>query len=383
MSHENQLTGLQLRSMVRTNGELEVSLADIEFASPGNDEVLIRMEAAPLNPSDLSLLLGLADPKTLRSAGTSERPTLVATVPPQILPALEARFDQSLPVGNEGAGTVIAAGANAREWLGQTVAVFGGATYAQYRTAAVADCMVLPPGSTPADGASWFVNPLTALGLVETMRRKGHSALVHTAAASNLGQMLNRICLADGIDLVNVVRSPAQVELLRAQGAKFVCDTSSSRFAEDLAEALAATRATLAFDALGGGTLAGDILAGMEVALRKGAPYSLYGTPTKKQVYIYGALNLAATNVVRRFGFAWGIGGWLLPTFLEKVGPETVRRLKARVANELTSTFASTYAGEITLDDLLKPDVILQCATRATGQKYLIVPNPPAAPLRR
>ena len=380
MSDENQCTALQLRSTIRAIGELELSLAEIEIAAPQADEVLIHIEAAPLNPSDLGLLLGPADLKTLRVAGTTDHPTLVATVPPQFLPAMEARLDQPLPVGNEGAGVVIAAGANVQDWLGKTVAVFGGATYAQYRTAPVADCMVLPPGTTAAQGASWFVNPLTALGMIETMRRKGHTALVHTAAASNLGQMLNKICLADGIDLVNIVRSPAQAEMLRAQGARYICDTSSPTFTEELTEAIAATRATVAFDAVGGGTLAADILAAMETALKRGAAFNLYGTSTHKKVYIYGALNVAPTNLARRFGFAWSIGGWLLPTFLEKSGPETVQRLKARVASELTTTFASTYAGELTLADLLKPDVILQCARRATGQKYLIVPNRTSVP---
>lgn len=292
---------------------------------------------------------------------------------------MEARLDQPLPIGNEGAGTVVEAGANVRDWLGRTVSVFGGATYAEYRTAKIADCMMLPPGTTAAEGASWFVNPLTALGMIETMRRKRHTALVHTAAASNLGQMLNRICLADGIGLVNIVRSPAQAELLRAQGARFVCNSSSPGFTEDLTAAVAATRATLAFDAIGGGTLAGDILAAMEVALRRGTAYSLYGTPTHKQVYIYGALSLAPTNVVRRFGFAWGIGGWLLPTFLERIGPEATEALKSRVAAEFKTTFASHYTAEIALADLLRPDIILQCARRATGQKYLITPHGSAA----
>ena len=136
--------------------------------------------------------------------------------------------------------------------------------YAQYRIAKVSDCMLLPEGVTPKQGASAFINPLTALGMAETMRREGHTALVHTAAASNLGQMLNRVCLMDGIDLVNVVRSAEQVDILRRIGAKYIVNSTSPTFNKDLTEALAETNATLAFDAIGGGPTAQTILASME-----------------------------------------------------------------------------------------------------------------------
>jgi len=375
MSQAPTRTGLQLRSTVRAAGELELSLVATDIPAPASDEVVIRMEAAPLNPSDISLLLGPADLNTLKPAGTAEHPTLVAEVPPQFLPGVEARLDQPLPIGNEGAGTVVEAGANVRDWLGRTVSVFGGATYAEYRTAKIADCMMLPPGTTAAEGASWFVNPLTALGMIETMRRKRHTALVHTAAASNLGQMLNRICLADGIGLVNIVRSPAQAELLRAQGARFVCDSPSPGFTEELTAAVAATRATLAFDAIGAGTLASDILAAMEVALRRGTAYSLYGTPTHKQVYIYGRLSLEPTILTGAYGMAWGVGGFLLTPFLQKVGNEEAGKLRARVAAELKTTFASHYTRTISLRDALDPETIRAYNRKATGEKFLINPS--------
>jgi NADPH2:quinone reductase len=282
-----------------------------------------------------------------------------------------------MPVGNEGAGVVVRAGAQADALAGKTVAMFGGAMWAQYRVIKAADCLVLPPGTTARDGASWYVNPLTALGLVETMRREGHAALVHTAAASNLGQMLSRICLKDGVGLVNIVRSAGQVALLRSMGAVHVCDSTSPDFASDLAEALTATGATLAFDAVGGGRLAGQILAGMEAAARRAATgYGHYGSDRHKQVYIYGRLDPGPTEFDRGLvGFAWGIGGWLLPPFLEKIGPEAELRLRDRVAAELTTTFASRYTAEISLAEALRPDVMRAYGRRATGEKYLIVPS--------
>jgi NADPH2:quinone reductase len=297
-------------------------------------------------------------------------------VPERFLKAMQARLDQSLAVGNEGAGVVIAAGANAQGLLGKTVAVIGGAMYAQFRTVKAADCLLLPDGATAADGASCFVNPLTALGMVETMRREGHTALVHTAAASNLGQMLNKICIADRVSLVNIVRSPEQASLLRQIGATYVCDSSSPSFSEDLTEALVATGATLAFDAIGGGKLASRILTAMEVAANRTAKsYSRYGSTTHKQVYIYGGLDTGPTEITRGFGMAWAVGGWLLFPFLQKVGPEVAQSLRERVARELKTTFASHYTAEISLAEALRPEVIAIYNRRATGEKYLINPN--------
>jgi NADPH2:quinone reductase len=260
--------------------------------------------------------------------------------------------------------------------LGKLVAIASGATYAQYRRVAAEECFVLPDGATAAEGASSFVNPLTALGMVETMRREGHRALVHTAAASSLGQMLNRVCQKDGIGLVNIVRRDDQVELLRSLGAAHVVSTGAESFIADLTGALEATGATIAFDAIGGGNLAGQILSCMEaVASRSAKEYSRYGSSTHKQVYIYGTLDTRPTELVRNFGFAWGMAGWLLLPFLQKFGPEATMRLKARVAAELTTTFATHYAKEISLYELLEPSTLAACANRATGGKFLITPQ--------
>ena len=376
MSAEIPPTGLQLRSLITSSGELKLSLEETPVERPKDDEVLIRVGATPINPSDLGLLLGPADVTTAARGGTPDRPTLTAEVPERFLKAMQARLDQSLPVGNEGAGVVIEAGANARGLLGKTVATIGGAMYAQYRTVKAADCLLLPDGATAADGASCFVNPLTALGMVETMRREGHSALVHTAAASNLGQMLNKICIADGVSLMNIVRSPEQATILRGIGATVICDSSAPSFTEDLTEALVATGATLAFDAIGGGKLASRILTAMEVAANRTAKiYSRYGSTTHKQVYIYGGLDTGPTELNRGFGMAWGVGGWLLFPFLQKIGPEAAQALRERVARELKTTFASHYTAEIGLGEALRPEAIAVYSRRATGEKYLINPN--------
>ncbi|MGH2599245.1 MAG: NADH oxidase, partial [Dehalococcoidia bacterium] len=343
-------TGLQLRSTIRNDGILELSLVSVPTPAPAPDEVVVRVEAAPINPSDQGLLFGGADMTTAEAHGTPEAPLITARVAPVVMAALAGRVGQSLPVGNEGAGVVIRAGSapQAQALLGTTVAVFGGAMYSQERCLTASQCLVLPPGTTPADGASCFVNPLTVLGMVETMRAEGHTALVHTAAASNLGQMLIRLCREDDIPLVNVVRRPDQVQLLRSLGATSVCDASSPTFTADLTAAIAATGATLAFDAVGGGRLAGQILAAMEVAAtRTATAYSRYGSTVHKQVYIYGGLDRGPTELIRTFGMAWGIGGWLLTPFLERIGVEAAQTLRERVAAAVTATFASTYTQEV------------------------------------
>ena len=371
-------TALQLRSLVKQSGELEVSLASVPVPEPAANEVLVRIEASPINPSDLGLLFGAADMSSVKASGSPERPVVRARIPDAAMKAMAGRMDVSMPVGNEGAGVVVAAGASeaAQALLGKTVAVLGGAMYAQYRCIAADQCLVLPAGATPADGASSFVNPLTALGMVETMRREGHSALVHTAAASNLGQMLNRICMADGVALVNIVRKPEQAELLKAMGAAHVCMAGSAIFLEDLTDALVATGATIAFDATGGGKLAGQILGCMEAALNRTAKeYSRYGSTTHKQVYIYGGLDTGPTEFNRNFGMTWGMGGWLLFPFLQKIGPAAAQLLKQRVAAELKTTFASHYAKEVSLAGVLQPDMIAAYGQRATGVKFLINPN--------
>ena len=372
------MTGLQLRSLVKNSGELELSLAQVDVPAPADGEVVVRVEAAPLNPSDLGLLFGPADMAKAVASGTADQPVVTAPIAPAAMKGMAARIDESMPVGNEGAGTVVAAGASpaAQALLGRSVALLGGAMYSQFRCVAVAQCLPLPDGASAADGASSFVNPLTALGMVETMEREGHKALVHTAAASNLGQMLNRICLKDGVALVNIVRKPEQAALLKGMGAAHVCSTDSPRFMEELTDALVATGATLAFDATGGGRLAGQILTCMEAAINRNAKeYSRYGSNVMKQVYIYGGLDMSPTEIVRNFGMTWGMGGWLLFPFLQKMGPAAAEVLKARVAAELTTTFKSHYAGELSLREALQIDKIALYGPRNTGGKYLINPN--------
>ncbi|MBS0491842.1 MAG: zinc-binding dehydrogenase [Proteobacteria bacterium] len=370
-------TSLQLRSLVKSSGELELSLAQVPVPQPGADEVLVRIEAAPINPSDLGLLLGPADIANAKVSGSGADAVVTAPVPQHFLGALKARLDASMPVGNEGAGVVVAAGDSpqAKALLGKTVAILGGATYAQHRIAKASDVLELPAGATAADGASCFVNPLTALSMTEVMRREGHTALVHTAAASNLGQMLNKICIADGISLVNIVRSAEQAKILKDLGAKYVIDSTAPDFIAALTDAIEETGATLAFDAIGGGKLASQILSAMEVAAnRKATEYSRYGSSTYKQVYIYGALDTGPTELARNFGLSWGVNGWLLTPFLMKLGADAAK-LRARVAAELKTTFASHYTAEISLAEVLQPQTIAAYARKATGEKYLINPN--------
>jgi NADPH2:quinone reductase len=378
MPDRASLTGLQLRSLLKSTGELELSLLSVTTPPPAPDEVVVRIEATPINPSDLGLLFGAADPGTAQATGTPDRPLVTMQVPERLMKGMAGRLDQSLPVGNEGAGVVVAAGGSdaAQRLLGKSVALLGGSMYAQYRATKADQCLVLPEGISPAEGASCFVNPLTALSMVETMRREGHKALVHTAAASNLGQMLNRVCLKDQISLVNIVRKPEQAALLKGLGAKYVCDSSAASFMADLTQALVDTGATIAFDATGGGKLAGQILTCMEAALNRTATeYSRYGSTTLKQVYIYGGLDTGPTEFSRNFGFAWSMGGWLLFPFLQRLGEPAVQVLRQRIVAELQTTFASSYSKEISLAEALRLDTIASYGQRATNTKYLINPH--------
>ena len=370
--------GLQLRSMVKREGLLELSLAAVPTVEPKSDEVVVRIDATPVNPSDLGLLFGGADMSAAKVSGTAQQPIVTASIPPAALRNAAGRIDQSLPVGNEGAGVVVRAGSSdeACALVGKTVAILGGAMYAQFRTIKASHCLVLPPGTTPAEGASCFVNPLSALGMVETMRAEGHSALVHTAAASNLGQMLAKICRNDGIPLVNIVRRPEHVELLKALGAKHVLTSGTPTFMDELTEALVATGATLAFDAIGGGNLASQVLSCMEAAANRAAgEYSGYGSTKHKQLYIYGGLDRGPTELTRSFGMAWGVGGWLVTAFLQKIGPGATQKLRERVAAEIKTTFASRYDKEVSLAEVLRLEEIAVYGRQATGQKYLINPN--------
>jgi NADPH2:quinone reductase len=370
-------TGLQLRSLVQADGQLRLSLDATPVPDLRAGDVLVRIEATPINPSDIGLLFGAADPSSFEVSGTPASPVAIGRIPERAMPAMAARLGQSMAVGNEGAGVVIATGdaPAAQALLGKTVAVLGGAMYAQYRVVAAAQCLLLPAGSTPAEGASCFVNPLTALGMTETMKREGHTALVHTAAASNLGQMLNKICQKDGIALVNIVRKPEQEALLRGIGATHVCNMISATFMADLTDALAATGATIAFDATGGGTLAGQILAAMEAAINRNAKeYSRYGSAVHKQVYLYGHLDTRPTEINRSFGMAWGVGGWLLTPFLQQIGSAAAQGLRQRVASELTTTFASHYARELSLAEALSAEALAFYGARNTASKVLINP---------
>jgi NADPH2:quinone reductase len=368
---------LELRSLVTASGTVELSLVEVDVPVPQGSQVLVRVEAAPINPSDLGLLLAGADVQSAQAGGSPDRPEVTLPLSPGAAAAAAARIGQSMPVGNEGAGTVVAAGeaSGAQALLGRVVAVAGGAMYAQYRTVEAGLCLALPEGAHAAEGAASFVNPMTVLGMVETMRTEGHTALVHTAAASNLGQMLNRYCIEQSVALVNVVRSAAQAEMLRAAGAVHVCDSSLDTFAEDLQAAIAATSATLAFDAVGGGRLASRILAAMEAALSAGDPFSRYGSSVHKQVYLYGGLDRGPTELVRTYGMAWGVGGWLLTNFLQKVGLAKLVELRDQVAAGLTTTFASHFTDQVSLAGALEPANMAVYGLQATGKKYLVVPN--------
>ena len=371
-------SGLQFQTCINQEGELTLTLEEVTFPEPKADEVLVRVEAAPINPSDLGLLFGPADMSTAVYSSEQGRPMVKAMVPEAMRRHVGARVGHALPAGNEGAGVVVQAGDSdaAQQLQGKTVAILGGAMYAQYRVMKASQCLVMNEGVSAKEGASCFVNPLTALGMVETMRQEGHSALVHTAAASNLGQMLVKICLADDVPLVNIVRKSAHVELLQRIGAKYALDSSDPDFMQGLVSALTETDATLGFDATGGGTLAGQILTAMEVAQNaKMGEFSRYGSTTYKQVYIYGGLDRTPTTLNRAFGMAWGLGGWLLTPFLQKIGVDAANALRQRVADEITTTFASHYTQEVNLVDMLSESHLPVYAKQATGEKYLVTPN--------
>ena len=367
------LENIEMRSCLDEDGTLRVSLEPVPVDAPADDEVVVRMEGAAVNPSDLGLMLGGVAADTFRPAGDG---SLSAKAPPARIEALQTRVGQSLPVGLEGMGTVVAAGPAAQALLGKTVGLFGSGTYARYCKLPASACLVLPDGTPPEHGAGSFVNPITVLGMIDTMHREGHEAMIHTAAASNLGQMLVRICAADGIPLVNVVRSDEQVRLLKGIGAQFVCNSTAPDFDEALVDAIDRTGATIAFDAIGGGDLINRLLVAMEkVASAKQQPYSRYGSTVHKQVYIYGGLDPSPTLLRRDFGMAWSLGGWLTSHQLATIGVEGVEALKARIVRELTTTFASHFSRTLTLEEMLDPANLVAAGKRATGEKVLLKPN--------
>ena len=374
------LKSKEIRSEITSEGKLNLSIVTTDVPTPSDDEVLIKVEASPINPSDLGLLISFAaDLDSISSQGSGDNTVTSMGIHPGLMQSMKPRIDKSMKVGNEGGGVIVDAGKNAKNLIGKTVGVAGGAMYSQYRCLPAMSCLVMNEGTTSAEAASSFVNPLTALGFTETMKLENHSALVHTAAASNLGQMLVKICLADDIPLVNIVRKEEHVELLKNLGAKYICNTSDENFMKNLIDCLVETGATLGFDATGGGNegkLAGQILSAMEVAANKNATeYSRYGSDTYKQVYIYGGLDPTPTVLNRSFGLSWGLGGWLLTPFIGRVGTEKFQEMRDRVAREITTTFASSYTKEVSLEEMLEPDAIKTYAKQATGTKYLVTPH--------
>jgi len=370
----------EIRSKITNEGNIELSIAKLETPTPVADEVLIKVEAAPINPSDLGLLLSFAaDLSSISTSGSADETVTSMKIHPALMGSMKSRLDQSMQAGNEGAGIIVDTGENVKELIGKTVGLAGGAMYSQYRCVPAASCLIMDEGTTPAEAASSFVNPLTALSFVETMKLENHTALVHTAAASNLGQMLVKICKDDGIPLVNIVRKSEQVELLKNLGAEYVCNTSDESFVDDLVTALVATGATLGFDATGGGNngeLPGQILSAMEIAANKTAKeYSRYGSDTYKQVYIYGGLDQSPTVLKRSYGMSWGLGGWLLTPMIGRIGMEKFQQMRMRVAKEIKTTFASSYAEEISFEEMLQAETIKSYAKQATGKKYLVNPH--------
>ena len=365
-------TGKQLFTTLAPDGTLTVEVAETAFPAPTGNQVLVRMEAAPINPSDLALLFGPAD---LENAEYSPG-KVVATMPEPFASAMKARHGQRMPVGNEGAGTVVAAGTSeaAQALIGQRVACVPGGAYAEYAIADAAMCLPLGDQSSE-QGASSFVNPMTALGFAETARAEGQRAIIHAAAASNLGQMLVKICQEDGIELVNIVRKPEQAEILRELGATHIVDSSASDFMAQLRAAIEATGAYLGFDPIGGGTMSDSCLKAMEqVAASKMGEYNRYGSNQPKKMYIYGRLDLGPTILTPAYGFGWTLSGWLLTPFMAKAGMETVVRMRQRVLNGLTTTFASSYKRKVTLEEMLERNAALDYRAMRTGEKYLVTP---------
>lgn len=370
----------EIRSMVTGDGNVEISIAKVDIPTPADDEVLIEIYAAPINPSDLALLTTFGgDVSNIKISGSGDNTVASMSVHPAVMRSMKSRVGQSMPVGNEGAGVVVDAGINAKSLIGKTVGLAGGAMYSQYKCAPAVNCLVMGDGIAPSEAASSFVNPMTALSFVETMKMENHSAIVHTAAASNLGQMLVKVCKSENIPLVNIVRKEEQVDILKNIGAKYICNTNESDFMESLVGALTETGATLGFDATGGGNngeLAGQILAAMEVAANNASgEYSRYGSETYKQVYIYGGLDPSPTILKRSYGMSWGLGGWLLTPMLGKIGMEKFQEMRARISKEIKTTFASEYSQEISFEEMLQPEIINSYVKQKTGSKFLVNPQ--------
>ena len=370
----------EIRSTITSEGNVELSITKVQVPTPNDDEVVIEVHAAPISPSDLALLITFGgDLSNINISGSGEDTVASMKIHPAMIKSMKSRLDQPMPAGNEGAGVVVDAGSNVKHLTGKTVGLAGGAMYSQYICVPAVNCLVMDDETTPAEAASSFVNPMTALSFIETMKMENHSAIVNTAAASNLGQMLVKICIDDNIPLVNIVRTKEQVELLKNIGAKYVCNTSDENFKETLVTALVETGATLGFDATGGGNngeLPGQILAAMEIASNsESSEYSRYGSETYKQVYIYGGLDPSPTILKRSYGMSWGLGGWLLMPMLKKIGMEKFQEMRVRIAKEIKTTFASGYGQEISFEEMLQPEIIKAYAQQKTGNKFLVNPQ--------
>jgi NADPH:quinone reductase-like Zn-dependent oxidoreductase len=365
-------TGKQLFSTL-ADGKLTVEVVDTEFADPTGNQVLVQMEAAPINPSDLAILTSAAD---LENAEYSDG-KFIADMPEPFYSAQKGRHGLRMPAGNEGAGTVVAAGEGemAQALMGQRVACVPGNAYSQYCIADAAMCLPLGDISSE-EGASAFVNPMTALGFVETARMEEQGAIIHTAAASNLGQMLIKICQEDDIPLVNIVRKAEHVDMLSGLGATHIVNSSDDDFSKQLRQAIETTDAYLGFDPIGGGQAVDNCFKAMEqVAVKKMSEFSRYGSDQQKKMYIYGRLDLGPTILTPAYGFGWTLSGWLLTPFLQMAGMETIIRMRQRVLDGLTTTFASSYKRKVSLEEMLTRDAVLDYREMKTGEKYLVTPR--------
>lgn len=371
------LTGVSLVSTISYEGSLRIELRQVPVAPPAADEVVIRVQACPVNPSDMSLMLGPVDADTLRVDRVSGRNVITGSIPADRLPALKRRWDQPVAIGNEGAGTVVAAGSGVSHLKGVKCAAFPmSGMFATYRVVNAADLIALPDDLEPEEAAAMFVNPLTVLAMLETLQREGHSAIVHSAAASNLGQMLVRMCGVEKIPLVNIVRHEEQVGLLRALGAQWVVSSSSPEFDRELFEAIEATGATLLFDAVGGGGLTDRVLRTMEAVGEKNlSAFSRYGSKQPKQAYVYSNLDPGPTQLSRAYGMSWNVSPFSLPFILEKLGRDVRARMQERVLQDIRSTFLSRYTGTIGLEQLLDLEMVRKITRRATASKYLLDPS--------
>ena len=367
--------GLELRSTLTRDGKVEIALVEVALEQPQDDEAVVRVEAAPINPSDLISLLGSANAAQARKVGDK---TVLALSSEAVI-ARKGRWDQALTVGLEGAGTIVAAGADGSHLVGTRVAALAlsRGMFAQYKRVKVADCVPLPGTVSVRQGAAAFCNPLTALAIAETAKLEGHSALIQTAAASNLGQMLVKICREDDVPLVNIVRREEQVEMLRAIGGENIVNSSDADFRDQLRAAVTRTGARIAFDAIGGGTMVAELLMAMEdVALARMTEYSPYGSHEAKQVYIYGHLDPSPTMLAHEdYGLLWDVRNWYMPATMGRVGPERAAEIQTRAIQGITSTFVSHFSHEISLTQALDPETMRDYSRMASGQKYLINPT--------